>query len=151
MGGQDAYSSDRLLVNGLSNATPGTTVLAVDWDTKKYYTWSADKQKTEVPVLDVDGKKVVAVTVDHEITNARMDFWGGDDWGEAQEFQLNFKHNLSLNENTSILNSYGALYANDGHFDLTLNFETGKNFTAYAKSGEFGEVELLMVTSIMEI
>ena len=137
--GQDAYSSDRLFVNGLSNATPGTTVLAVDWDTKKYYTWSTDKQRTEVPVLDVDGKKVVAVTVDHEITNARMDFWGGYDWGEAQEFQLNFKHNLSLNGNTSILNSYGALYANDGHFDLTLNFETGRNFTAFAKSGEFGE------------
>ena len=138
--GAYAYSNaDRLLVNGLSNATPGTTVLAVDWDTNKYYTWSKDNQMTEVPVLDVDGKKVVSVNVDREISNARMDFWGGYDWGVAEELRLNFSQDLSLNDNTTLLNSYGAVYANDGDFDLTLNFEKGKNFIAYAKSAEYGE------------
>lgn len=138
--GAYAYSNaDRLLVNGLSNATPGTTVLAVDWDTNKYYTWSKDNQMTEVPVLDVDGKKVVSVNVDRQISNARMDFWGGYDWGVAEELRLNFSQDLSLNDNTTLLNSYGAVYANDGDFDLTLNFEKGKNFIAYAKSAEYGE------------
>lgn len=138
--GAYAYSNaDRLLVNGLSNATPGTTVLAVDWDTNKYYTWSKDNQMTEVPVLDVDGKKVVSVNVDREISNARMDFWGDYDWGVAEELRLNFSQDLSLNDNTTLLNSYGAVYANDGDFDLTLNFEKGKNFIAYAKSAEYGE------------
>lgn len=139
-GGAHAASVNRLFVNGLPNATPGITVLAVDWDTKKYYTWSKDKVKSEVPVIDDNGKKVVAVTVEHEITNARIDIQGpGDDWGVAKEFQLNFKQNLSLNQNTEIANDYGALYVNDGDFDLTLNFEKGKNFTAYAKSGRSGE------------